>query len=98
MYSTNSRKTIFNGPGTEGAKFYKSIVSQPHVTNSSLVTSDSNSRQILGQGTFGIVFVEVSGLNGCQLAKIKKCIPETHGPCHEIYRDETVGLKSCKNT
>ena len=35
-------------------------------------------------------------LNGWQLAKMKKSIPDM--PRHEIYRDEVVGLKSCKNT
>ena len=34
--------------------------------------------------------------NGWQLAKMKKSIPDS--PCHKIYRDEAVGLKSCKNT
>ena len=34
-------------------------------------------------------------LNGSQLAKMKKSIP---GMTHEIYSDESVGLKSCKYT
>ena len=37
-----------------------------------------------------------SRLNGSQLAKMKKSIPEMS--CHKIYRDEAVGLKSCKYT
>ena len=36
-------------------------------------------------------------VNGSQLAKMKKSIPMTC-PCHKIYRDEAVGLKSCKYT
>ena len=35
-------------------------------------------------------------LNGWQLAKMKRVFLTC--PCHEIYRDEAVGLKSCKNT
>ena len=31
-------------------------------------------------------------INGSQLAKMKKSIPDM--PCHKIYRDEAVGLKS----
>ena len=35
-------------------------------------------------------------INGWQLAKMKRVFLTC--PCHEIYRDEAVGLKSCKNT
>ena len=35
-------------------------------------------------------------LNGSQLAKMKKFIPTCY--CHEIYREEAVGLKSSKYT
>ena len=35
-------------------------------------------------------------LNGWQLAKWKRVFLTF--PCHEIYRDVAVGLKSCKNT
>ena len=35
-------------------------------------------------------------INGSQLAKMKKSIPDM--PCHKIDRDEAVGLKTCKNT
>ena len=34
--------------------------------------------------------------NGSQLAKMKKSIPGMS--LRKIYRDEAVGLKSCKNT
>ena len=34
--------------------------------------------------------------NGWQLAKMKRVFLTC--PCHKIYRDEAVGLKSCKNT
>ena len=37
-------------------------------------------------------------LNGSQLEKLKKSIPDKYSPCHEIYRDEAVGLKSFKYT
>ena len=35
-------------------------------------------------------------VNGSQLAKMKKSIPDMSLP--EIYTDETVGLKSCRYT
>ena len=35
-------------------------------------------------------------LNGSQLAKLKRVFLTC--PCHEIYKDEAVGLKSCKYT
>ena len=40
--------------------------------------------------------IQHSLLNGWQLAKWKRVFLTC--PCHEIYRDEAVGLKSCKNT
>ena len=42
------------------------------------------------------IFVCFFLLNGWQLAKWKRVFLTC--PCHEIYRDEAVGLKSCKNT
>ena len=42
------------------------------------------------------VIIHIYVFNWWQLAKMKKSIPTC--PCHEIYRDEAVGLKSCKNT
>ena len=35
-------------------------------------------------------------INGSQLAKMKRVFLTC--PCHEIYKDEVVGLKSCKYT
>ena len=40
--------------------------------------------------------IMIDTFNGSQLAKLKKSILTC--PCHEIYKDEAVGLKSCKYT
>ena len=42
--------------------------------------------------------MQINGLKGSQLAKMKKSTIFLTCPCHEIYRDEAVGLKSCKYT
>ena len=39
------------------------------------------------------MFQQNFAFNGSQLAKMKKSIPDTC-PCHEIYRDEALGLES----
>ena len=36
-------------------------------------------------------------VNGSQLAKMKKSIPDIC-PCHKMYRDEAIGLEMCKYT
>ena len=39
---------------------------------------------------------KINYFNGSQLAKLKRVFLTC--PCHEIYKDEAVGLKSCKYT
>ena len=42
------------------------------------------------------LLLRCKAVNGSQLAKMKQSIPVC--PCHKIYRDEEVGLKSCRYT
>ena len=43
-----------------------------------------------------IFFEVITGLTGGNWQKWKRVFLTC--PCHEIYRDEAIGLKSCKNT